>query len=120
MGEHDPWTWRKSVTRDEGAGLDGYRIQASDGSIGHVDDANSTVGSNWLLVTTGPWFLRRKFILPVGVIEHINFHGKVVHVALSREQVKATPGIDEVDMERLVHDAAYFTQLTAYYRTILG
>lgn len=57
----DPWNYRESVNRDRTAtGLVGYKVHATDGDIGKVDEANDEVGSAQIVVDTGPWIFGRK------------------------------------------------------------
>jgi hypothetical protein len=85
----DPWAWRDPsalaggyarTTSDaappdgqKGAGngpdapgpgtpvdLVGYRVEATDGRIGSVDEASDDTDARWLVVDTGPWIFGRR------------------------------------------------------------
>ena len=57
----DAWNYRESAARTPGSGsLVGYRVHATDGDIGKIDEATDDVGSSQLVVDTGPWIFGRK------------------------------------------------------------
>ena len=50
----------------------GYRVHASDGDIGKVDEASNAVDESSIVVDTGPWIFGRKVILPAGTIQRVD------------------------------------------------
>ena len=73
-----------------------YRIRATDGSLGAVediffDDAAWTV--RYLVVDTA-WLFGRRVLLPPDVLEHPDAVAREFPVALNKEQVKNSPDID--------------------------
>ncbi|MFG2101316.1 PRC-barrel domain-containing protein [Micromonospora echinaurantiaca] len=74
--------------------LTGYRVEATDGRIGSVDEASGDTDARWLVVDTGPWILGRKVLLPVGTVARVDHLDRTVHVDRTREQVKASPAFD--------------------------
>lgn len=97
-----------------GAKVTGYDIQASDGSIGHVqdfvfDDASWVI--RYLVVDTRNWWPGgKKVLVATHWIDDIDWATHLVHVNLTREQVKNSPEYDENtpltrDYETRLHNA---------------
>jgi hypothetical protein len=75
--------------------LTGFSVEATDGSIGKIDEATNEVGSAYIVVDTGPWIFGKKVIPPVGVIDRIDPEEEKVYVNLTKDQIKNTPEFDE-------------------------
>jgi hypothetical protein len=90
------WDYRPDVY-DRGAGLDlaGYRVQATDGKIGSVDEATYEVGESYLVVDTGPWIFGKKVLLPARVVTRIDPQEREVFVSRTKEEIKDAPEFDE-------------------------
>ena len=71
--------------------LSGYRIEATDGEVGKVDEASHEIGSGAIIVNTGPWIFGKKVMLPVGVISRIDEDDRRIWVNLTKDQVKDAP-----------------------------
>jgi hypothetical protein len=82
---------------DERASTDltGYDVEAIDGGIGKIDEANYEVGSAYLVVDTGPWIFGRKVLLPAGTVDRVDHEGRKVYVDRTKEQVKNSPEYDK-------------------------
>jgi hypothetical protein len=88
------WTYsREHVT--EPLAVDGFKVEATDGDIGKVDEATYDVGSSFIVVDTGPWILGRKVVLPAGAIERIDLDNEKIQVRLTKDQIKSSPELDE-------------------------
>jgi hypothetical protein len=111
----DVWTYSDTSTR--GQGLDptvdvtGYEVEATDGSIGKVDEATYETGRGYLVVDTGPWIFGKKVMLPAGVITSIDTTDERVFVNRSKEQIKNAPELDDSVRE----DDTYRDRLGSYY-----
>lgn len=92
----------------------GYDIQASDGSIGHVqdfifDDENWTI--RYLVVDTVNWWPGgKKVLIATRWIDRIDWEQRKVFTSLSRERVKNSPVYDpnallDRQYEELLHEA---------------
>lgn len=108
-GAFDPWRYRDAAGVTD-TDLAGYHVEATDGSIGRIDEASHEVNASYLVVATGPWVFGRKVMLPAGTVSHVDHDTRTVHVDRSRDQIKAAPGYDET-----ATDAAYRDQLGGYY-----
>ena len=108
----DAWTYRSSAGRTaQSADIVGYEVHATDGHIGKVDEATYDVGSSQIVVDTGPWIFGRKVMIPAGTIERIDLDNRMVHLNLTKDQIKDSP---EFDPARI--DDEYRTRLDEYYR----
>jgi hypothetical protein len=81
----------------------GYRLRASDGTIGHVvdfivDDTTWTIRS--VVVDTGPWWPGKRVALPWQRIEHIHWVDSTVEVGVLRATVKRHPAYDPAKMRQ--------------------
>jgi uncharacterized protein YrrD len=77
--------------------LQGYALRATDGDIGTVkdfyfDDDRWVV--RYLVVETGTWLSSRKVLISPVSMREPDHDDKVLHVAITREQVKNSPDID--------------------------
>jgi hypothetical protein len=70
-----------------GRDLTGWSIEAADGGIGKVDNANNEAGAMWLIVDTGQWIFGKRVMLPAGVVDRINSEDEVVHVNRTKEHL---------------------------------
>lgn len=107
------WTYRENIWPDT-ANLEGFKVEAKDGSIGKVDEATDEVGSAAIVVDTGPWIFGRRVVIPAGAIEAIDRENEVVHVGMTKDQIKDSP---EFDADLGWRDEGYRTRLADYYGT---
>lgn len=72
----------------------GYRIEATDGEIGHVEDFIAEEGSwaiRYLVVDTKNWLPGRKVLVAPAWVREIDWAGKQVQVDLERERIQNSP-----------------------------
>jgi hypothetical protein len=91
------------------ADVTGYEVEALDGHIGKVDEANNETASSLLIVD---WVFGKMRMIPAGVVERIDDTNQRVHVAMSKDQIKNAPDYDP-DRYR---DNVYRRQVGDYYR----
>jgi hypothetical protein len=106
----DIWAW-SGTTSEATPAIDGYAVEAADGSIGKVDETTYEVGSSYIVVDTGPWIFGKKVLLPAGVVERIDSADEKVYVTLAKDQIKDSPEFDE----KTYNDAAYRNSVGDYY-----
>jgi sporulation protein YlmC with PRC-barrel domain len=75
----------------------GSSILANDGEMGHVhdilfDDRSWLV--RYIVVETGSWLSGRRVLLSPIIAQAPDVEGRVLRVALTRDQVRNSPGID--------------------------
>ncbi|WP_433348076.1 PRC-barrel domain-containing protein [Micromonospora sp. CA-111912] len=114
-GAFDPWSYRDRASAAD-ADLVGYKVEATDGSIGKIDSASHEVGSSYLVVDTGPWIFGKKVMLPAGTVNHVDHDERKVHVDRDKDQIKAAPEYDENSHS----DPAYRDKLGGYYDESYG
>ena len=74
--------------------LAGFSVDASDGHIGEIDEANFDAGSGCIIVDTGFWIFGKKRMVPAGMIEKIDTESKKVVLSCNKADVKAAPDYD--------------------------
>lgn len=83
------------VPAGETPDISGFKVEATDGSIGTVDEHTYDVGASYLVVDTGPWIFGKKVMLPAGVIRSVDLDDQVIHVDRTKEEIKGSPEFDE-------------------------
>jgi hypothetical protein len=76
--------------------LNGYDVEALDGSIGKVDEATDEAQSGYLVVDTGFWIFGKKRMIPAGVVRNVDADSETVYVGMTKDQIKSAPDFDEV------------------------
>ena len=108
----DLWTYE--ITLPEMPDLTRFEVEATDGSIGHVDEATFDVGASYLVVDTGPWIFGKKVLLPASVIRRVDLDAKKVYVGLTKDQIKSAPEFDE----KTYVSKEYRDRIGTYYGTM--
>lgn len=120
-----PWAWRDpylwglyggepATDAEEDrrrAGLTGYHVEATDGSVGKVDRASYETDDSWLVVDTGPWLLGRKVLLPAGTVQNIDHVEQKVYVDRDKAQIENSPSYDPDTFEQ----PEYRERVARYY-----
>ena len=114
MHASDLWTYRDTTW--SAAALTGFKVEATDGSIGKIDEASHETGSGYLVVDTGPWIFGKKVMLPAGVVQDVDLDSETVFVNRTKDEIKNAPEFDE-DRYR---DEAYRAELGGYYGGTYG
>ena len=86
--------WTFTVQTPPNLDLSGFKVEANDGDIGKVDEAND-VGSSFIIVDTGPWIFGKKVLLPAGVIRDIDPDTETIFVNRTKDEIKNAPEFDE-------------------------
>jgi len=103
------WTYREQSFGS--IDLAGYKVEATDGEIGKVDEASNDVGSSYIVVDTGPWIFGKTVMLPAGVVKDIDLDTETVVVDRSKEEIKNSPEFDP----ETYRDNDYRGELGDYY-----
>ncbi|MEU4084373.1 PRC-barrel domain-containing protein [Streptomyces aureus] len=106
------WGYQPTTGHIAGTDLTGYKVEATDGSIGKVDKHSDDVGSAHLVVDTGVWIFGKHVLLPAGTVQRIDADERKIYVALTKDQIKDSP---EFDKDKHVGDAGYHEQIGGYY-----
>jgi hypothetical protein len=95
-GAWDPWTYRRDAEMSGNqADLVGFDVEATDGSIGKIDEATYDVGHSYVVVDTGPWIFGSKVMLPAGTINRVDRNDRKVFVNRNKGEIKSAPKFDK-------------------------
>ncbi|WP_299538491.1 PRC-barrel domain-containing protein [uncultured Streptomyces sp.] len=106
------WGYRPAAGHVTGSNLAGYKVEATDGSIGKVDKHSDEVDASYLVVDTGVWIFGKHVLLPAGTITRVDAAEEKVYLDLTKEQIKDAP---EFDKEKHLTDPAHREQTGEYY-----
>ncbi len=106
----DIWNYQSDDWTDDHS-LVGYDVEATDGSIGKIDESTAEAGRQQVVVDTGFWIFGKKRLIPAGNIKQIDHADEKVFVSLTKEQIKEAPDFD--DTRR--NDDDYRTNHERYY-----
>jgi sporulation protein YlmC with PRC-barrel domain len=120
-----------AVREDEAAGGDrhlrsvaevtGYRIEATDGEIGHVEDFlvdDESWAVRYMVVDTSNWWVGRKVLVAPDWIREIRWADQRVRVDLTRDAVKAAPAYDPtVPLDRALEERLWRSHGREGHRT---
>lgn len=107
----DLWTYRDDLQTTD---IEGFDVEATDGGIGHIDEATYDVGSSYIVVDTGPWIFGRKVMIPASAIQRIDLDNRKVQLRLTKDQIKESPEFDETTYT----DESYRDRVGTYYGPI--
>ncbi|MGX5185426.1 PRC-barrel domain-containing protein [Streptomyces avermitilis] len=108
------WGYQPTTGHTAGTDLIGYKVEATDGSIGKVDKHSDDVNSSYLVVDTGVWIFGKHVLLPAGTVKTIDQAERKIYVGLTKEQIKDSP---EFDKDKHAGDAGYHEQVGSYYQS---
>ncbi len=105
------WTYPDNSTWTD-TSLTGFDVEATDGSIGKIDESSAAAGSAYIVVDTGFWIFGKKRLVPAGVIDRVDHQNEKVFVRLTKEQVKNAPDFEDSHRDR--RDRDYDTYYERY------
>ncbi|MCY0937567.1 PRC-barrel domain-containing protein [Streptomyces sp. H34-S4] len=106
------WNYNPESHYAPGAQLVGFKVEATDGHIGKVDEATEEVGSSYIVVDTGPWIFGKEVLLPAGTVVRVDMDEEKVLVNRTKEQIKNAP---EYEKDKHRSDSGYRDRLGTYY-----
>jgi hypothetical protein len=104
------WEYEVSVSRP-GRDVVGYDVEATDGSIGKIDEASNRAASSYLVVDTGFWIFGKKRLIPAGVITRVDDEEQKVFVSMTKDQIKSAPDFEERDRDDRERYETYYGSL---------
>ncbi|WP_328623490.1 PRC-barrel domain-containing protein [Streptomyces sp. NBC_00354] len=107
------WGYRPNTGYREGVDLIGYKVEATDGSIGKISNHSEEVGASYLVVDTGVWIFGKHVLLPAGTIRLIDIAEETVYVDRTKDLIKEAPEFDEA---KHAGEPTYLEQFARYYR----
>ncbi len=90
--------------------LEGYAVGATDGTIGHVKDFyfdDQAWVVRYLIVDAGAWLSSRKVLVSPIAIDRPDWVERLLHVRMTKEQVKNSPDIDTDKPVSRQHEMEY-------------
>ncbi|WP_411102994.1 PRC-barrel domain-containing protein [Streptomyces sp. cmx-4-9] len=111
MTEH-VWSYKSTAGYLAGIDLTGFKVEATDGSIGKVDKHSDEVGDAYLVVDTGVWIFGKEILLPASTVGAIDPDEKKILLDRTRGQIKDAP---EFHRDQHLADARYREELGTYY-----
>ncbi len=109
--DFNAWNFRPDAGWTPEFDIVGYHLEATDGSIGKIDEASHAMNESYLIVDTGHWIFGKKVMIPAGTVTHIDHTDRKIYVDRMKEQVKSSPEFDP-DM----HDEpVYREKIGGYY-----
>ncbi|MGP3683558.1 PRC-barrel domain containing protein [Streptomyces sp. IBSNAI002] len=112
MTNEDIWGYRDDCGYATGTDLTGFKVEASDGNVGKVDEHSDEAGTGYLVVDTGVWIFGKHVLLPASTIQRIDHANEIVHVSRTKDQIKHAP---EFEREKQPRDPTYLEQFAKYY-----
>ena len=105
---NDLWTYPESVGRLD---LTGFDVEATDGTIGKVDEATRDTGESYVVVDTGVWIFGKKVLLPAGIIDRVDRDEQKAYVDLTKDEIENAPEFDKDTYQ----EADYRSAVGGYY-----
>jgi len=105
------WEYGHDKNDWDGDRLAGYKVEATDGSVGKIDEASAEVGAQSLVVDAGGWLNSRKVMLPAGLVDRVDHDDKKVYVTTTKDSIKNSPEFDD----SMRDSATYRDSLGGYY-----
>jgi hypothetical protein len=102
--------WSFTVTKPD-IDLTGFKVEATDGDIGKVDEATHEVGGSFIVVDTAPWIFGKKVMIPAGLIRDIDPDTETIFVNRTKDEIKNAPEFDE----KRYREQSYRDELATYY-----
>ncbi|MCX4419413.1 PRC-barrel domain-containing protein [Streptomyces mirabilis] len=107
------WGYQPTTGHTAGTDLTGYKVEATDGSIGKVDKHSDDVNSAYLVVDTGVWIFGKHVLLPAGTVKTVDQAQRKIYVDLTKDS-------PEFDKDKHIGDVGYHDRVGGYYQTHRG
>ncbi|MEU7697081.1 PRC-barrel domain-containing protein [Streptomyces sp. NPDC039028] len=108
------WSYTSTSGHLASTDLTGYKVEATDGSIGKVDRHSDEVDDSYLVVDTGIWIFGKEVLLPASTVVKVDPQDERIFVNLTKEQIKNAP---EFHRDKHLGDSGYRQDLGTYYGT---
>lgn len=109
------WGYQPTTGHTAGLDLTGFKVEATDGTIGKVDKHSDAADSSYVVVDIGLWIFGKHVFLPAGTVQRVDRNEQKVYVSLTKDQIKESP---EFDQGRHVGDADYHERVGGYYHSV--
>ncbi len=88
-----------------------FKVRATDGDVGSVDDVQRLAGESYLLVATGGMIFSKRVLIPAGLVERVDRDDKTLYLDRTQDEIKNAPAFDE----GRYREEAYRRELENYY-----
>jgi uncharacterized protein YrrD len=91
--------------------LEGYAVGATDGELGTAKDVyfdDNRWAIRYLVVETGSWLRGREVLISPSSVRSVAPDNGLIHLTLSQQQVKESPGIDTNKPVSRQHEIAFY------------
>ena len=95
--------------------ITGYEVEASDGSVGKVDEVAHAGDADYIVIATGPLIFGGRTIVPGEAIVRIDPKEETIYIPYSKDQIGNAP-----EMEQEPIGTTYFEEVEAYYGRLPG
>ncbi|MER7763716.1 PRC-barrel domain-containing protein [Streptomyces sp. NPDC097619] len=106
------WSYQQTTHRVASTDLTGYKVEATDGSIGKVDKHSDEVEDSYIVVDTGVWIFGKEVLLPASTVIRIDETEQKIYVDRTKDQIKDAP---EFHRDKHLGDPDYRNDLGTYY-----
>ncbi|MFJ2407383.1 PRC-barrel domain containing protein [Streptomyces xanthochromogenes] len=106
------WSYSPTANLSADTDLTGWKVEATDGSIGRIDKHSGKVGSQYIVVDTGVWIFGKEILLTAGNITSVDTDARTVHVGRTKEQIKNAP---EFDTDKHLGSPDYHQRIGIHY-----
>lgn len=110
----DMWGYQSESGYRPGVDLIGFKVHATDGHIGKVDEHSDEAGAAYLVVDTGVWIFGKHVLLPAQTIERIDTAEQTIYVNRTKDEIKDAPEFERGDQGH--REPTYLDQFAKYYR----
>jgi hypothetical protein len=109
------WDYRESTWTLDGD-LVGYDVDATDGPIGSIERVANDAFGAYVVVDIVGWSVGGKRLVPAGAISSLDHPSRLVHVALTQEQLTVAPCYveDEWNDDARVQHGEFYRRNTAF------
>ena len=107
------YSYRNDILTSGATDLSGFDVEATDGSIGKIDEATYETSASYVVVDTGFWIFGKKRLIPAGVVERVDADDHKVYVRMTKDQIKDAPDYDP-DLHRQ-EQSRYRDEVGDYY-----
>jgi hypothetical protein len=114
MAMTELWRFREPGWDD--VDLEGFKVEALDGTIGHVVEMRKSMDGACIVIETGPWIFGKKVMLPAGIVDRLHPADETVYVERTKDAVKNAPQLDESRLD----DTNYRDEISGYYAALGG
>ncbi|MEU0691986.1 PRC-barrel domain containing protein [Streptomyces uncialis] len=115
MSIQNIWSYTPLSGHTDALDLTGFTVEATDGTIGHVDRQADGRGTPHLVVDTGVWKFGKSVLVPAGIVTGVDAAEQRVTLSCTRDEVKSAP-LFRTDSETL--DPAYLAEVGGYYHAL--